>query len=95
LIGRKADEVFPPPLGQSYRAQDETPLKTGDPILNQLELQLHHHDRLGWCLTNKLPLRGRLGRVVGLVFVDLAEFSILYQTPLRCRSSAIGRMAQQ
>jgi PAS domain S-box-containing protein len=70
LIGRKADEVFPPPLGQSYRAQDETLLKTGDPILNQLELQLYHSGRTGWCLTNKLPLRGRQGRVVGLVGIS-------------------------
>jgi hypothetical protein len=31
LIGRKADEVYPPPLGQSYRAQDEALLKTGHP----------------------------------------------------------------
>jgi AraC-like DNA-binding protein len=67
LIGRKADEVFPPPLGQGYRVQDETLLKTGAPILNQLELQLYHSGRAGWCLTNKLPLRGRQGRVVGLV----------------------------
>jgi PAS domain S-box-containing protein len=70
LIGRKADEVFPAPLGQSYRAQDETLLKTGDPILNQLELQLYHSGRTGWCLTNKLPLRGRQGRVVGLVGIS-------------------------
>ena len=70
LIGRKADEVFPPPLGQGYRTQDETLLRTGDPILNQLELQLYHSGRAGWCLTNKLPLRGRDGRVVGLVGIS-------------------------
>lgn len=70
LIGRKADEVFPPPLGDSYRAQDELLLKTGDPILSQLELQLYHNGRLGWCLTNKLPLRGRQGQVVGLVGIS-------------------------
>ncbi len=70
LIGRQADEVFPSPLGRSYRAQDEALLKTGDPILNQLELQLYHSGRTGWCLTNKLPLRDRQGRVVGLVGIS-------------------------
>ena len=70
LLGRKANEVFPPPLGQSYRAQDEALLKTGAPILNQLELQLYHSGRAGWCLTNKLPLRGRDGGVVGLVGIS-------------------------
>jgi len=70
LIGRKADEVYPPPLGQSYREQDETLLRTGEPILNQLELQLYHSGGTGWCLTDKLPLRGRHGRVVGLVGIS-------------------------
>jgi PAS domain S-box-containing protein len=70
LIGRKADEVYPPPLGLSYRAQDETLLRTGEPILNQLELQLYHSGGTGWCLTNKLPLRDREGRVAGLVGIS-------------------------
>jgi PAS domain S-box-containing protein len=70
LIGRKPDEVYPPPLGQSYRAQDEALLRTGEPILNQLELQLYHRGGTGWCLTNKLPLRGRQGRIIGLVGIS-------------------------
>jgi AraC-like DNA-binding protein len=70
LIGCKADEVYPSPLGQSYRAQDEALLRTGEPILNQLELQLYHSGGTGWCLTNKLPLRGRQGRVIGLVGIS-------------------------
>jgi PAS domain S-box-containing protein len=70
LIGRKADEVFPLPLGRNYRAQDEALLKTGEPILNRLELHLYHSGRTGWCVTNKLPLRGRQGEVVGLVGIS-------------------------
>src|ERR1700674_4169537 len=41
LIGRRADEIFPPPLGQSYRAQDERVLKSGGAIRNQLELHFY------------------------------------------------------
>jgi len=70
LIGRRADEVYPPPLGRSYREQDEALLRTGEPILNQLELHLYASGHTGWCLTNKLPLRGREGRVVGLVGIS-------------------------
>jgi AraC-like DNA-binding protein len=66
LIGRCADEVFPRPLGQSYREQDERVLRSGEPILNQLELHLYPSGGQGWCLTNKLPLLGRDGRVAGL-----------------------------
>jgi AraC-like DNA-binding protein len=67
VIGKKADEVFPAPLGGSYRAQDEALLRTGEPILNQLELQMYHSGGAGWCVTNKLPLRGRRGGIAGLV----------------------------
>ena len=88
LIGRKADEVYPSPLGENYRRQDEALLKTGEPILDQLELQLYHDGSAGWCLTNKLPLIGRRGDVVGLVGIsrDL-------QTP-RAKGGEYSRVAR-
>lgn len=67
LIGRTADEVFPTPLGRTYRAQDDHVLQHGTPIRNQLELHVYPTGDRGWCVTNKLPLRGRDGTVVGLV----------------------------
>src|SRR5262245_24969008 len=70
LIGRRADEIFPAPLGVSYRAQDEQVVRQGNAILNQLELHFYPSGGRGWCLTNKLPLRSRAGRVVGLVGVS-------------------------
>ncbi len=66
LIGRTADEVFPLPLGRTYRMQDEHVLKNGTPIRNQLELHMYPTGRRGWCVTNKLPLQGCDGTVVGL-----------------------------
>ena len=70
VIGRTPDEIYPRPLGQNYRRQDEDVLKTGEPILNQLELQLYPSGETGWCLTHKLPLRDRDGGVVGLMGVS-------------------------
>jgi len=66
LVGRRADEVFPAPLGRSYRAQDEQVLRSGRPIRDQLELHLYPSGGWGWCVTNKLPLRGRDGKPIGL-----------------------------
>ena len=66
LIGRRPEELFPAPLGRSYRAQDEEVLKSGVAIRNQLELHLYPTGRQGWCLTNKLPLRRRGGDIAGL-----------------------------
>jgi len=70
LIGRRADELFPAPLGESYRAQDESVLRSGRTILNQLELHFYASHRRGWCITNKLPLLDRQGLVIGLVGIS-------------------------
>jgi len=70
LAGRRADELFPPPLGASYVAQDESVLRNGTAILNQLELHFHAAGGRGWCLTNKLPLRNAEGQVIGLVGIS-------------------------
>ena len=70
LIGRRVDEVFPAPLGRKYLAQDEQVLESGQPILDQLELHFYPSGTRGWCVTNKLPLRGRDGKVVGLFGVS-------------------------
>lgn len=70
LIGRRTDQLFPEPLGESYRAQDNSVLQSGTAILNQLELHFYPSGDRGWCLTNKLPLRNRDHRVVGLVGIS-------------------------
>ncbi|HZQ60524.1 MAG TPA: AraC family transcriptional regulator [Casimicrobiaceae bacterium] len=70
LLGRRADEVFPAPLGESYRTQDEEVIRAGSAIRDRLELHFYPTGRCGWCLTNKLPLRGSSGQTVGLVGVS-------------------------
>jgi len=70
LIGRRANEVFPSPMGETYAVQDKRVLGTGEGILNQLELHFYPSGAPGWCLTNKLPLHGRGGKVVGLVGIS-------------------------
>jgi PAS domain S-box-containing protein len=70
LLGRRVDEVFPAPLGRSYRAQDEQVLEGGEPIRNQLELHFYPGGRRGWCVTQKLPLRAPGGEITGLVGIS-------------------------
>jgi AraC-like DNA-binding protein len=70
LIGKRADEVFPAPLGESYRAQDEAVLQSGAAVLNQLELHFYVTGGRGWCLTNKLPLLDIDNQVIGLVGIS-------------------------
>lgn len=75
LLGRTPTEIFGDELGRSYEAQDREVLRSGRQLLGKLELHVYQPLRMGWCLTTKLPLRGRSGQVVGLVGVsrDLAS----------------------
>jgi AraC-like DNA-binding protein len=88
LVGRTARDLFPAPLGERYLAQDLGVLRTGREVVDLLELHLYPNRREGWCLTNKVPILGAGGRVLGLVgtsrdvqtpaegpegFADLAE----------------------
>jgi AraC-like DNA-binding protein len=66
VLGRTAEEVFPPPLGRSYSDQDRQVLAKGASIRDRLELHLFDDGRRGFCLTSKIPLRGRDGRITGL-----------------------------
>lgn len=70
LLGKTSAEVLRPPLGDLYAAQDQQVLKTGVPLVTQLELHLHPNGEVGWCLTTKLPLRNKRGKVIGLVGVS-------------------------
>jgi AraC-like DNA-binding protein len=65
LLGKTAEEVFPPPLGASYAAQDRQVL-AGRAIRDRLELHLYPDRSRGWCLTQKIPLRDTGGAVVGM-----------------------------
>ena len=67
IVGRTAAEVFPPPLGARYTAQDLLVLRTGTEIRDKLELHLYPGGEAGWCLTFKTPLAGRSFRAAGLV----------------------------
>ncbi len=81
LIGRSASQVLRSPYGQSFEAQDQKILETGQQLITQLELHIYPSRDVGWCLTSKLPLLSRSGEVTGLVGVSqdlrLPDFSTL------------------
>lgn len=70
VIGRTAAEVYPAPFGGSYLEQDLHVLRTGELIKDKLELQLYLHHKLGWCLTNKIAIRGDDAAIVGMIGIS-------------------------
>ncbi|MBZ5589997.1 MAG: AraC family transcriptional regulator [Acidobacteriia bacterium] len=67
LLGRTTRDVFPAPLGERYLAQDLAVCRTGREISDLLELHLYPDRLEGWCITEKVPIRGTAGSVIGLV----------------------------
>ncbi len=69
VLGYRAEELFPEPLGARYTAQDMRLLREGQEVQDQLELHLFANNARGWCLTNKFALHEG-DRVVGLVGIS-------------------------
>ena len=65
-IGRSAEELFPPPLGDAFAQQDREILSGRPAIRDHLELHLYHGGRSGWCLTFKEPILGKNGGIAGI-----------------------------
>jgi PAS domain S-box-containing protein len=66
VIGKTTADVYPAPYGELYLKQDRDVLESGKAIKDKLELQLYAHGAQGWCLTNKVPIRGSDGSIVGM-----------------------------
>lgn len=70
LVGRTTVELFPPPLGERYLAQDLAVCRSGRAIAGLLELHLYPDGTEGWCITDKMPLVHSSGTVTGLVGIS-------------------------
>ncbi|MEM7427690.1 MAG: AraC family transcriptional regulator [Pseudomonadota bacterium] len=70
LIGKRAEDLFPEPLGGLIARQDRAATKESRPVQAQLELHLYPGGSEGWCLTWKQPLRGRAGNIAGLAGIS-------------------------
>lgn len=66
LIGKKASEIFPSPLGDGFSLQDQQIIQTGVGIHGRMELHLYPNGKQGWCLTYKEPIIDHTGKVIGL-----------------------------
>ena len=70
LIGRKASQVFAPPLGERFEAQDLRVIAEGLSIRGRMELHLYPDGSEGWCLTWKEPLVDADGAIRGLAGIS-------------------------
>ena len=67
VIGKCPRDICPGDFGRIPTEQDEKVLRTGRPLVDHLEMQLHLPNDPVWCLTTKLPIHDLGGSVVGLI----------------------------
>jgi PAS domain S-box-containing protein len=66
VIGKTDHDFSPRDLADLYVAEDRRVMETHQPVTNQAWLIADHRGELKWCLSSKIPLFHRSGRVIGI-----------------------------
>jgi AraC-like DNA-binding protein len=67
IVGRTDHELYPPHLAQSFMEDDAKVIRTGQPLLNRVEVWFNEQRMFDWFVTTKLPVFGRSRRVIGVM----------------------------
>ena len=67
VLGQTPRQLCAGELGEVPTAQDQEVLKTGQPMIEHLELHLFRPKHPVWCLTTKMPIKNSAGKVSGLI----------------------------
>lgn len=70
VIGRQPRNICPGDYGDIPSRQDAKVIRTGQPLLDHLEMHWTAPNKPGWCLTTKLPLRDERGAIIGLIGIS-------------------------
>lgn len=67
IIGRTDYDFFPQHAADHFRRDDELVMSTGEPLIGRVELWYNEQRVLDWFVTNKHPVRGADGEVIGVM----------------------------
>lgn len=65
LKGRTDFDFYPEERARTAREDEQTIIRTGEPIVGKLETAVHPDGRVSWVLTTKMPWRDEAGRIIG------------------------------
>jgi AraC-like DNA-binding protein len=66
-IGITDFDINPPDMAESYVHDDARIYATGEPVLNRVELWFDEQGMPDWFVVNKIPIRSRGGKIVGIM----------------------------
>jgi AraC-like DNA-binding protein len=67
VVGLTDFDLNPVDMARSYVVDDEQIFKTGQPLLNRVEVWFDERGIPDWFIVNKLPIRARDGAIVGIM----------------------------
>jgi AraC-like DNA-binding protein len=67
VIGLTDFDLSPAGMARGYVRDDARIYATGRPLLNHVELWWDELGMPDWCVVNKLPIRSRRGRIIGIM----------------------------
>lgn len=67
VLGKRSREICSGDFGRIPSEQDAHVLRTGEPLVDHLEMQWFRPHEPVWCLTTKLPIRDTQDRITGIV----------------------------
>ena len=67
VIGKTDAEIFPPAIASKYYADEQSVLRSGEPLINAEESTVDPEGRERWLITDKVPFRDSGGEITGLV----------------------------
>ncbi|MDH3675847.1 MAG: PAS domain S-box protein, partial [Anaerolineae bacterium] len=70
LVGKSDFDFYPEELADRYYQDEQTVIRTGQPLINQEEPFINPAGLRTWNLTTKVPLRDIQGTIIGLVGVS-------------------------
>lgn len=71
IVGLTTEEVFSHQQSRDYMLQDLKVLQEGRVIVDNLELHSYASGKLGWCITNKLPIYDTKQQIVAMVGISV------------------------
>jgi AraC-like DNA-binding protein len=67
IVGKTDFDILPPRLAENFRRDDEAVMASAKPRLGIVELFFNRQGIPDWFVTNKLPVFGKNGRVIGIM----------------------------
>jgi AraC-like DNA-binding protein len=95
MIGLSDFDLNPPSLAQAYVRDDARVYATGQPLLNHVELGFDEQAMPDWFVVNKMPIRSRAGKIIGIMgFSQASEQRAKLLSPFPSISKAVSHVRE-